>query len=315
MGKFKNLVFGGGGLRCMAYIGVLRALEEYGVIPAIESYAGASAGAIFATMISIGYTHAELKDFIRNFEYEYVKDIQLLGITENFGLETGNKIERFLQLMIRRKTGKMELTFAEHYEITRKKLYINAVCLDDCSSCYFNVDTHPTMPVYLALRMSIALPILISPVRWEGKLYVDGGLLDNLPVSLFDGEHEHDKTLVLRVERPPKGDEKIDRFESFCFRTFSCIFDELVRLKHKDMKLEKYNVISISTDGHNAFSFNLDKHDRKKLYRSGYATASAWLKKDETVIGLVQSIVKETKDAEVEAETLSQAQTPGKKKE
>lgn len=295
MSRFKNLVFGGGGLRCLSYIGVLRSLEEQNLISQFENFAGASAGAIFATMISIGYTHSDLLDFVINFEYEFVKDIQILGVPENFGLDTGQKIDRFLQLMIRRKTGKTDLTFQEHHELTKKRLYINAVCLDDYSLHYFSVDTHPAMPIHVALRMSISLPILISPVRWEDKLFIDGGVLDNLPVALF--RNEPAVTLAVCVERvTDKTAQRIDKFETYCFKVFNCIYDELVKLKRKEMCLEKFTVISIVTDGHTAFSFNIDRHHRKKLYRNGYRAASSVLKK---IIpqsnGLVQSIVDENK--------------------
>jgi len=297
MDKFKNIVFGGGGLRCLSYIGALRALEEQGIIPHIKAYSGASAGAIFATMLSIGYTHAELKDFIKSFEYEYVRDIQIFGINENFGLDTGNKMERFLQLMIRRKTGKLELTFKEHYDLTKIKLFINSVCINDRTLHYFNVDTHPNMPIHVALRMSISLPPLISPIKWENKVYVDGGLLDNIPVSVFNTEQE--QTLIIKIEKYEAQSQNIPDFETYCLAVIDCMFNELVRLKHKDINLDKYSIINIPHGGHSSFSFSIDKQQRKRLYRNGYTVSSTWLKKlklqtpNAVDKGLVQSIVSE----------------------
>jgi len=166
-GKIKNLILSGGGLRCMAYVGALRALEEYGLIQGVEKFAGTSAGAIFATLFSIGYHYTELYDFVRNFNMDNLKDIQILGITENFGLETGLRITRFLESLIKYKTGSRHTTFKEHFQLTGKRLYINATCLDNGTEVFFSVDTHPDMPIVIALRMSIAIPIIISPVRWN----------------------------------------------------------------------------------------------------------------------------------------------------
>lgn len=289
--KIKNIVFSGGGLKGLAYIGALRALEEYGIIDEITSFAGSSAGAIAATMFSLGYTHSELYDFIRNFEYQHVRDIQLFGVIENFGLETGLKIERFLQIMIKRKTGKMELTFAEHYELTKKKLSITAVSLNDKQLEYFNVDTSPEMPVYLAVRMSMSIPILISPVRWKNKLYVDGGLLNNVPIDLFKDQAEN--TLVFMTEKSEQNgaEQPINDFETYCYRVWDCMHSELTAMKLREHKLEMFNVVKIKTD-QSAISFNLTRADRKMLYKAGYRHTTLVLKRVKN--SLFTSIVEET---------------------
>lgn len=291
----KNIVFAGGGMRCLAYIGALRALEETNIVQNVENFAGTSAGSIFATLISMGYTHVELYDFIKNFDYEMVHDIQLLNLTTNFGLDTGNKLDKFIRALIKHKTGNPELTFQEHYDTMAKKLYINAVCIDTGKIAYFSVDTHPQMQIAAAIRMSIALPLLISPVIRGGMYYIDGGALDNIPIMPFCSAF--DNTLVISVQKSANTcasagtgataggatsstDSLEERdFEFYITRVLDCVLEELTRLKNKELQMDKYKIITINTDTHGSFTMRLNVDERKKLYRSGYKDTMTMLKK------------------------------------
>ena len=261
--NLENVVLSGGGLRGIAYIGVLRALEEFSLTNQIKCYAGASIGGVAAALISLGYTYSELYDFVKNFNYDLISDIQLMGILSNFGLETGLKIERFLQALIHRKTDKRELTFKEHHEITGKILVLNATCLNTGKVEHFSAVSHPNMPVYLALRMTISIPMLIAPVCYKNKLYADGGMLENFPLKLFPA----DKTLGIRFSRSIQSNDTIDSFEEYCVKTLSCVYQEMNRLK--DERISGYNQVVITLP-FSTFQLELDKKTRKMMFREGY---------------------------------------------
>merc|ERR1711964_767003 len=53
---------------------------------------------------------------------------------------------------------------------------------------FLTAESHPDMPVYLAMRASSAIPGVFLPVYWKGNLYVDGGCAANYPVWAFDGD-------------------------------------------------------------------------------------------------------------------------------
>ncbi len=57
---FKNLVFEGGGVKGIAYVGALEVLEKEGILGSIERVAGTSAGAMVAVLVALGYTATEL---------------------------------------------------------------------------------------------------------------------------------------------------------------------------------------------------------------------------------------------------------------
>ena len=71
---FKNLVFEGGGVKGIAYVGALEVLEKEGILQNIERVAGTSAGAMVAVLVSLGYTANELKDILWKINFKNFMD-------------------------------------------------------------------------------------------------------------------------------------------------------------------------------------------------------------------------------------------------
>ncbi|VFS56685.1 Patatin-like phospholipase [Leminorella grimontii] len=59
---FENLVFEGGGVKGIAYVGALEVLEEEGILDNVKNVAGSSVGAIAAVLVGLGYKNARLKN-------------------------------------------------------------------------------------------------------------------------------------------------------------------------------------------------------------------------------------------------------------
>lgn len=71
---FKNLVFKGGGVKGIAYVGALKALENAGILPEITGFAGTSAGAITAALASCKISSDALNTFLSSTNYNDFKD-------------------------------------------------------------------------------------------------------------------------------------------------------------------------------------------------------------------------------------------------
>ena len=70
---FKNLVFKGGGIRGIAYLGALEVLDKKGILEQAENVAGASAGAITALLVSLGYSFEEIKTRANALDYKKIQ--------------------------------------------------------------------------------------------------------------------------------------------------------------------------------------------------------------------------------------------------
>jgi NTE family protein len=157
------VAFSGGGARGIAHLGVLAALDEL-ALP-IGRLAGVSSGAIAGTFYAAGFAP---------------RDILKLLLSTNFTRLTRPAFSRYgllgleaVEQLIGRHLG-TALTFAD----LRLPLTLVATDLTAGESIYFNEG--PLLPPLLA---SSAVPILYRPVEYQGRLLVDGGLLNNLPVE------------------------------------------------------------------------------------------------------------------------------------
>ena len=116
---FRNLVFEGGGVKGIAYVGALKALEERGVIEEIVRVGGTSAGAINAVLLSVGYSLEETKEVLWELDFNnfmddswgVIRDTNRL--IEKFGWYKGDYFRDWIGKLIKEKTGNSESTFAD----------------------------------------------------------------------------------------------------------------------------------------------------------------------------------------------------------
>ena len=66
---FRNLVFEGGGVKGIAYVGAMQFLKKKGVLKNIQRVGGTSAGAINATLFALGFTNTETKKILKNLNF------------------------------------------------------------------------------------------------------------------------------------------------------------------------------------------------------------------------------------------------------
>ena len=161
-----GLILGGGGARGFAHLGVLRAIEEAGI--PIDVIGGTSMGAVLAAMYASGLSVDEMiaatrKAYVQN---SGGSDFTLPFVSICSGGGTIRKLrkifgERCIEDLPRR-------YFCVSCDLTRAEVVI-----------------HDSGPVWLWVRVSCSVPGLLPPVPYNGQLLVDGGLLDNLPVSVM----------------------------------------------------------------------------------------------------------------------------------
>lgn len=157
-----GLVLSGGGIRGVAHIGAIKALEEHGVIPTHIS--GSSAGAIVGAFYAYGY---DWKDI-----FTFFKGIQLLDVKKYARNKPG-----FID------ADKFYLNFKKYlkednFEALQKKLSITATDVLNGKLRVFN-EGELIRPVIA----SAAFPGVFTPVKIEDSYYIDGGALDNFPVA------------------------------------------------------------------------------------------------------------------------------------
>lgn len=157
-----GLVLSGGGTRGFAHLGVIAALFEKGFRPDVIS--GTSVGAIVGAFIASGRTPAEImKIFSKGWFFKYTTlHLPIDGLLRLNGLK--GVLKREIQC---NNIEDLELPF-----------FITVANLNKGRAEYLS-----SGPLGPALLASSSIPVLFSPVEIDGQLYVDGGLMDNIPVE------------------------------------------------------------------------------------------------------------------------------------
>jgi NTE family protein len=194
-----NLVFEGGGVRGIAYIGALKVLEEKGILSGIQRIGGTSAGAINALFLGLGFTADEMNSKLELFDLKKIQDgswgviPNVYRLAKKFGWYKGDYILENIKEIIRQKTEDGESTFEDIENMPKergfKSMFFMGTDVSTGLSDVFSAEHTPRMRVADAVRISMSTPIVFAPVRSAlGNVFVDGGILDNYPIKLFDRE-------------------------------------------------------------------------------------------------------------------------------
>jgi NTE family protein len=162
-----GFVLSGGAARGFAHLGILQSLAERGIHPDIIS--GVSAGAIVGAFIASGRSPLEIFEIIHRSGFLKYTKIQL----PTDGLLRLNGLEAILRKEIP----------VKNIEDLKLPFFVTATNLNTGRVEYFDKG-----PIHQIVLASSSIPVLFSPVEYNGYQYVDGGLLDNLPVEPIIGK-------------------------------------------------------------------------------------------------------------------------------
>lgn len=160
--KTIGLVLSGGGVKGMAHLGLLRAMEEQGIEADIIS--GASAGAIVGALYADGSSIDEILAFFEEtplFRFSYLSAAKP-------GLLDTSKYESSLK----------RLFPGDRFEALSKPLYVTTTNMESGQW-----EVHDKGPLISTLLASASMPPLFSPVEIDGCLHADGGVMNNFPVD------------------------------------------------------------------------------------------------------------------------------------
>lgn len=285
-------VFSGGGIKGLALIGAYQAIEERGL--RFKRVAGTSAGAIVAAFIAAGYSSNELKDIMEEANIKKLLDpnagisipfIKWFRIYYRLGLYKGAVLENWIEQKLK---ARGIYTFAD---LPEKSLRVIASDLSNGRLLVLPDDLEKygiapeTFPVARAIRMSASLPYFFEPVKLrslEGiSLLVDGGVLSNFPMWLFDRENVKKIRPVIGVklshnsiERPKNKVNNAIELYSALFQTMKDAHDS----RYISRKHEK-NIIFIPTEGVQTTEFELSKEKKNELIQMGKYQGELFLKK------------------------------------
>ncbi len=297
-----NLVFEGGGIRGLAFGGVMKLMEEHNLLQFITKLAGSSAGAIFATGIAVGYKAQEMIDIMTQKDFNEFKDsspivvLDLLRLLTQFGIYKGDAFFAWISDIIAKKTGDPKTTFKQIYERFGKTLVITGTCLNRATTFFFSHEDpqYADMPVALAVRISMSIPCYWKAVKLGKDTMVDGGVLNNYPLYVFDGKFIGDtdisdatiassKTIGFKLMMSDeRNDDTLyhinDEIDGPIEFTKAFINAMLIQIERGHIRSGYWDrTVCINTHNISSLDFNITSDQKVSLVREGYlATKNFW---------------------------------------
>jgi NTE family protein len=212
--KYKiGLVLSGGGARGFAHLGLIQALNEAGIFPDVIS--GTSAGALVGVLYADGYTPKEILKLM-NSGGRF--DLMRPALPRE-GLLQINGIQKILKTYLR----------AQSFNELKIPLFVSATDLNNGKAVYFS-EGELIDPVIA----SASIPVLFQPVKINDISYVDGGVLDNLPLKPIENNC---RFLIGSFVNPVGKIDKISGLINIAERTFMLSMSKEISEKAKRFDL------------------------------------------------------------------------------
>ena len=294
--NYTNIVFSGGGIKGISHCGSLLELDEMGILynndktMKITKICGVSAGAMIAVLFAINYSPIEISNIVKDLDFRKIMDDKygcirdFINFTGNWGICKGKFIQKMMKNLIAAKTGNGEYTFSDLFNDTGIELVIVATNLSIKKTCYFHHanDEYKNCAIYKAIRMSMGIPFIFEPFCLNDNYYVDGGLLDNYPLHIFDSELENQKQIsylpnpkTLGIKIMTEDDKKSDVTQVIKFTSlfdYSISYIETLLSNNEEKTINPYmyerSIINV-TPNYKLTKFHVSDEEKENLLNIG----------------------------------------------
>jgi NTE family protein len=280
-----RIVLSGGGIRAVAHSGALKALEEKGMLVAVKEYIGLSAGGLIAFCVAIGYSIPQLANLCQRFDFSSIRTLEfedMLSFFESYGLDTGARLKRLLESLLRQRGLPTDLTYKQLRDLRPASPILRIFAADICAvkPKEFSERKTPGASIVMSLMASMCIPGYFVPVKdpETGHLLVDGGALHNFPLA-FLTEAEQETALGITFSEDHVKLEKVESLPQYFQQIFACFYlprTLAVWNKNKD-------IIIIPCGEYPLWDFEASEEAKKRMIELGYnAVADFLARKSET---------------------------------
>ena len=247
-----GLVLGGGGARGFFHMGVIKAIQELGI--EISEISGTSIGAIVGAIYAAN----------PNFDFEkaasdlnFAKLVQAMS-SRVMTKDSGNKFEIFLKNFVG----------VDEFSDLKIPLKINATDVNNKKEIVFDKGN-----LFPGLIASISIPGVFSPVKYKDNFLVDGGMMNNVPISLIKTAK---KIIVSDISGPIKKINEKTSSAEILYSSFALLQQAMSFEKAKNMKHKK--IIYLELEDDKTFILDFRKKNYQNLIDLGYKIAMEKLK-------------------------------------
>ena len=242
----KYIVFSGGGTGGLCTYGVFKQLlkVKYINLENINGVYATSIGCIAALFCMLKIDEVILYDYLIKRPWDKIFDIHpaMYEIINNKGLLDYTVFQKIINPLITVKNLDENITLKELYEYTKIDYHLYTTNINNQKPICIDLShkTHPDLEVYKAIAMSSAIPVIFKPIFYNNGCYIDGGLLNNVPINscIEDSKCDLDELLVIS-SAPPINTINIQNntpFHHYMFYLFNTMFNMMAYQPRKQVK-------------------------------------------------------------------------------
>jgi len=277
-----NLIISGGGFKVIRILGGLKYMEEQNSLKQIKAFYGTSAGGILCLLLCLNYS---MNQIIKIFNEHFTEKLKVVNADINnffnkYSFCDSTKFTKLIKTLIGCKLNPVnpnqykEITLKELYEKTGKKLTCTTISLKTYKIKYLNYINQPNLPVYKLICMTSCIPLVFEPIEHEGDFYIDGGIVDNFPITAVP-IHELPLTLGIGIKSP-----KYD-----CDISYGNVIEYINRIifiaANHDLPRNLNNVVYVTIDKRleqNMIDTEITVDERMEMIDAGYEEVKQQLK-------------------------------------
>ncbi len=307
-------IFGGGAVRGYAYVGAIKALKELNIC--VKTFAGSSVGSIVASLLAVGCSADEIKDILKDVNFELFKDIHF-SINKDFALSKGNIFTEWIREAIEKKFYGEEYKKGKNKPVTFKDISKNLVVLTTDLNTFtpleFSTFETPDFEIATAVRISCSMPGLMTPIEIENKRLVDGDLLKGIPLWKLSNNINTPDSRIIEFRLEGENVRKDGNTFDFLNSIYSCMTSASTDFIMDEFgENDRYDYIKITTGGIIVIDFNISEEVKERLIEMGYTDTTDYLTNHfiskklkianyyERIINLLEKLIREIKYRNIE---------------
>lgn len=281
----KRIVFSGGGVKVIGFVGSLQVLYEKGYLKSVKEYCGVSAGAFLAFMMAAQVSLKLIESLILELDFSVIRNLTpegIIGFPETFGLDDGHNLSRFLESILKYAI-KMDATMTFTDLHIKSPIHFRCWAADLISKTprEFSFEKTPTVRIVDALRATMSLPFYYCPVLdpLTGHLLTDGGIHGNLPIYLLEPNEQNEMlALGFGVSNTINISSNKTQEISDILTYMNKIVMSLIQGRNKELYTKwSHRICRLPLESYPAWNFELSRDDRLMLISVGLKSMNQWL--------------------------------------
>jgi predicted acylesterase/phospholipase RssA len=288
--KIQYLSFEGGGVKGLAYSGVLQYFEEQNIsLHDLKAVSGSSIGSIVALCVALKYTSTEINTLFNKYNlYNFLSIKKILTCLPNFfynyGLLHTDELNKIVSEILNIKGVADDITFLELFQICNVNLIVTKANMNESTTIFCDSTKTPNLSVRSTVVTSASFPLIFTPTiekSLDGTniYYADGGTFANAPFNYFDIMYDKKETsetafgFVFKND-PIKINNLLDYIESIVNGLINNSTDMYYEI---DGKIDSRIVVITLPKDISTFSVLTDEQ-KSMLIKSGYMSTLYYFK-------------------------------------